>query len=111
MRTLARRNIHEPLSLLLHQQKDLAGNTDRSSCDSSKRSDICLDLLSEGCYCPLSGNLLGAALLKARHLQKMGFLYCSIRRQQWLDADAAKQQRLVLHALQQAVNARKDASA
>ncbi|CDJ65686.1 hypothetical protein, conserved [Eimeria necatrix] len=101
----------QPFQAVEPQQEDLAGNTDRSSCDSSKRSDICLDLLSEGCYCPLSGNLLGAALLKARHLQKMGFLYCSIRRQQWLDADAAKQQRLVLHALQQAVNARKDASA
>ncbi|KAL8427276.1 hypothetical protein Efla_002714 [Eimeria flavescens] len=69
-------------------------------------ADVCLDLLSEGCYCPLTGALLGAPKLKQRQLQQLGFLYCSIRRQQWLRAAPAAQQQMLLHALLRVVSNR-----
>ncbi|KAL8430390.1 hypothetical protein ACSSS7_005970 [Eimeria intestinalis] len=86
---------------LLQQREPDCSSSSNSSSNSSRiiSADICLDLLSEGCYCPLSGSLLGAALLKQRQLQQLGFLYCSIRRQQWLHASAVEQQQLLLHAL------------
>ncbi|KAL8272796.1 hypothetical protein Esti_003270 [Eimeria stiedai] len=83
----------------LLQQKVPDGSSSSSSKTRSISADVCLDLLSEGCYCPLSGSLLGAAQLKQRQLQELGFLYCSVRRQQWLRASAEVQRQMLLRAL------------
>ncbi|XP_026193625.1 uncharacterized protein LOC34620431 [Cyclospora cayetanensis] len=85
------REIRETLAQLLPNQQ----------LNSSTWPDTCVDLLSEGCYCPLSGALLGASLLKTRQLHQMGILYCSIRRRDWIGADVAHRQQLLLRALQQ----------
>lgn len=93
------RDIGGPLSQLLQQKQE----PQHCSSNNNNRVDICLDLLSEGSYCPLSGSLLGAALLKQTQLQQLGLFYCSIRRRQWLRASESEQQQLLLQALKEAV--------
>ncbi|KAL8451344.1 hypothetical protein Emag_002779 [Eimeria magna] len=96
---LSAKDVDAALQRLLLQEEPDSSSSGSKSKSKSISADVCLDLLSEGCYCPLSGSMLGAARLKQRQLQQLGFLYCSIRRQQWLRASAEVQQQMLLRAL------------
>ncbi|KFG51903.1 RAP domain protein [Toxoplasma gondii p89] len=50
----------------------------------SPKKTVALDLLSEGNYCPISGELLGVARLKRRHMKILGWKYVDVRRKTWL---------------------------
>ncbi|CBZ53747.1 conserved hypothetical protein [Neospora caninum Liverpool] len=51
---------------------------------SPKKTNVAMDLLSEGNYCPISGELLGMARLKRRHMNILGWNYVGVRRKAWL---------------------------
>ncbi|PFH37323.1 hypothetical protein BESB_037810 [Besnoitia besnoiti] len=52
--------------------------------ESRKRRNVVLDLLSEGNFCPLTGELLGVARLKRRHMDILGWHYVAVRRKSWV---------------------------
>ncbi|CEL93108.1 unnamed protein product [Vitrella brassicaformis CCMP3155] len=58
---------------------------------------VALDLLSEGDYCPLTGELLGPIRLKARHLHSMGWHWVGMRRKPWLRLNTLAERRDALY--------------